>query len=488
MNIFLNVTVVGLGYVGLVTAAGLAQVGHRVRGIDVDSRRIALLERGTLPFHEPGLDELVAANVADGRLTLEPDLQAAAAGADVIFVAVGTHDGNGGWQTDSILASLLAIARHAPPGSVVAVRSTLPPDSLDRLAARTRKARQAEQPGADLPLVLNPEFTREGTAVRDFLAPDRIVVGGLDDPTGRGTAVLRELYRSFEAPILAVSGHDACLTKLGSNLFLATKISFANELARLCDRYGARVDDVVEGMSYDRRIGGSFLRPGVGFGGSCLPHQVAMTIRSFREDGDDLPLLASVDHINEHQRTRFVDLLDRLVGGLAGRHVALLGLTFKPGTDDLRDAPSLPIARALLDRGAAVSAADPMPAARRRAAEIVPGLRGVDDAMDALVDADAVGLVTEWPEFRALDWSAAAVVLRGRVVVDGRNALEPDRVTAAGLRYAAFGRGLSEPAEAPAPVAVEAPAPEPGPARARPAVSKRGVARELMPKRLRRAV
>lgn len=441
----LNVTVVGLGYVGLVTAAGLAHLGHRVRGIDVDRARITRLRRGELPFHEPGLDELVATHSSAGRLSFHDDLEAASADAGVILVAVGTHDGNGGWQTDAIRDCLVALARVAPAGAVVAIRSTLPPDSLDRLAHQTREARAAASPGVELPLVINPEFTREARAVQDFLEPDRIVIGGIDDPSGRGVQSLRELYRDFGAPLLTMSGRDACLTKLGANLFLATKISFANELARLCDRYGARIDRVVHGMSYDARIGGAFLRPGVGFGGSCLPNQVAMTVSSFSEDGDELPLLGAVHQINEHQRSRFVDLLDDLVGGLGGRRVALLGLTFKPGTDDLRDAPSLQIAAALLDRGADVTAADPMPSARSRAGELVPGLHVVADAMDALVGADAVGLVTEWPEFRSLDWPAAALSMRGRVVVDGRNALEPEAVSAAGLRYAAFGRGLTDP-------------------------------------------
>ena len=325
-----HVTVVGLGYVGLVTAACLASAGHRVRGTDASLDRIASLRAGRLPLFEPGLDALVAQGVGAGRLSFDTDVRKAVAESDLVVVAVGTHDGNGGWQVRSITDCLRLVAEHAREGAVVAIRSTLPPDALDRLGGRARALRARALPGSDLPIVLNPEFTREGTAVDDFLHPDRIVIGALDDPTGAGTSRVAELYAGFDAPILRMNAHDACLTKLASNLFLATKISFANELARLCDRFGARVDHVVEGMSLDPRIGGAFLRPGVGFGGSCLPHQVAMTVRSFTEDGEELPLLAAVQHVNEQQQTRFVALLDQLVEGLPGRRIALLGLTFKP--------------------------------------------------------------------------------------------------------------------------------------------------------------
>jgi UDPglucose 6-dehydrogenase len=240
---------------------------------------------------------------------------------------------------------------------------------------------------------------------------------------------------------------DAMLSKLAANLFLATKISFANELAALCDLHGSRVERVVEGMSYDPRIGGSFLRAGIGFGGSCLPHQVTMTVRDANAFGIDVPLLAAVDTINARQRTTFVDRIATLAHGLDGRRIALLGLTFKPHTDDLRAAPGLDIARDLIARGAKVVAYDPMETARRRAASMIEGLEVVDTAMDAVTGADAIGLVTEWPEFVALPWTDVAEVVRARVIVDGRNALDPEIVAEAGFVYSAFGRGQTVPVD-----------------------------------------
>jgi UDPglucose 6-dehydrogenase len=286
----------------------------------------------------------------------------------------------------------------------------------------------------------NPEFTREGSAVRDFLEPDRVVIGVGVDPHGRGESVLRKVYRRADAPILVMGATDASLTKLGANLFLATKISFANELAQLCDAYGADINDVVAGMSYDSRIGGSFLRPGIGFGGSCLPHQVAMTVRDSEAMGTPTPLFAAVETVNHRQRDLFVERIVRAVGDLAGARIALLGLTFKPNTDDLREAPALEIASALIARGATVVAYDPMPKARIGAAEAVPGLIVVDHAMKAIVGADAIGLVTEWPEFGLLPWGAIASSVRRPVIVDGRNALQPDVLMAAGFEYIGFGR------------------------------------------------
>jgi UDPglucose 6-dehydrogenase len=264
---------------------------------------------------------------------------------------------------------------------------------------------------------------------------------------------IRRLYASVTAPIIEMPAADAVLTKLGSNLFLATKISFANELAALCEAFGGDVGSVVGAMSYDPRIGGSFLRAGIGFGGSCLPHQVTMTIRSGRQADLDLPLLKAVDHINHDQRRVFVERIRTgLERPLGVARVALLGLTFKPGTDDLRDAPALTIAAGLLAAGAQVVAYDPMPSARARAVELLPGMETVDSALDAARGADAIGLVTEWSEFRQLDWSAMRTVARGDLVIDGRNALDPGVVTAAGFRYAGFGRRVETTVAAPAPV------------------------------------
>jgi UDPglucose 6-dehydrogenase len=435
----MRATVIGLGYVGLVTAAGLAEWGHDVVGIDGDERRVRALRAGRLPIHEPGLQELVAAGVASKRLRFSAPSASAIAAAQTVFVAVGTHDGNGGWQTTTIRRALAGIVPEMADDATLAIRSTLPPDFIRQLPWIVNAIRQEAGKRA-IPVMTNPEFTREGSAVRDFLEPDRVVIGVGHDPHGRGESMLRKVYRRVEAPVLVMGATDASLTKLGANLFLATKISFANELAQLCDAYGADINDVVAGMSFDKRIGGGFLRPGIGFGGSCLPHQVTMTVRESEEMGTPSPLFAAVETVNHRQRQLFVDRITRAVGELAGARIALLGLTFKPDTDDLREAPALEIATALIAGGATVVAYDPMPRARSGAADAVPGLVVVDNAMKALVGADAIGLVTEWQEFSQLPWGAIASAVRRPVIVDGRNALDPEAIMAAGFEYVGFGR------------------------------------------------
>ncbi len=438
----MRITVFGLGYVGLVTAACLAERGHDVVGVDVDEARLARLRLGHVPFHEPGLEDLVARHHASGRLRFAagPD---AATDADVAFIAVGTHDGAGGWQTRTILEALQGVVPVLRDDAVLVVRSTLPPDFAGRLGPIVAGIRR-DAGRCPIALLVNPEFTREGTAIRDFLEPDRVVLGVVADPVDSGVARLQELYAPFGAPIAVMSGSDAVLAKLGANLFLATKISFANELAGLCEAFGANIERVVEAMGHDRRIGSAFLRPGVGFGGSCLPNQVSMTVRAASGVGVPTRLLTAVENINTGQKEQFVHRLQTLVGGeLLGRRIALLGLTFKPDTDDLRDAPSLEIARLLIDAKATVVAYDPMARARERAGALVPGLATADTAAAALRGADAVGLVTEWPEFASLDWATLGSIMRAPRIVDGRNALDAGVLRAAGFTYLDFGRTVS---------------------------------------------
>ncbi|CAN5529815.1 UDP-glucose/GDP-mannose dehydrogenase family protein [soil metagenome] len=441
----MRITIAGLGYVGLVTGACLAAWGHRVVGVDSNQQRLDALASGRLPFHEPRLAELVAEQVAATSLAFSADLATAAADADVVIVAVGTHDGNGGWQTDTIRTCLAELVPVMRDGAALVIRSTLPPDAVGPVGALVdAQRRDAGRP--TIPLLLNPEFTREGRAVTDFQQPERVVLGIVSDPMLRGEAALREVYAATSAPILVMPAIDAALTKLGSNLFLATKISFANELAELCDAFGADVSTVVEGMSYDGRIGGSFLRAGVGFGGSCLPNQVAMTVKTAAQAGIRAPLMEAVKDVNDHRRVQIVQRAAALLDGtVRSRRIAVLGLTFKPDTDDLRDAPALDIGRGLIESGASVVAYDPMASARERAATLVPGLEVVDNAMAALRGVDAVILVTEWREFVDLDWAAIGAVVRRRVVIDGRNVLSGPRLTAAGFVYSSFGRGTSEP-------------------------------------------
>lgn len=437
----MRVAVVGLGYVGLVTAACLAEWDHLVVGVDADPKRLGALREGRMPFHEPRMPELLADGVGRGRLTFTDDLRAAAADADVVIVAVGTHDGNGGWQTDTVRGCLAQLVPAMAMGSTLVIRSTLPPDFIRQLATLI-SAHAAAAERAPIPVMLNPEFTREGRAVRDFQTPDRVVLGIVSDPDGRGEAMVRQLYDRVDAPMVVMGAIDAAITKLGANLFLATKISFANELAEICDAFGADVSTVVDGMSYDARIGGSFLKAGIGFGGSCLPNQVTMTIRTAGQAGVSTPLLSAVDEVNHRRRLQVVERAAALLDGtVRARRVALLGLTFKPDTDDLRDAPALTIAEAFIEGGASVVAYDPMPTARERSVGIVPGLEVADTALDAIEGADIAVLVTEWPEFLDLEWKSVGALMRRRVVIDGRNVLSGEELASSGFLYSSFGRG-----------------------------------------------
>ena len=437
----MRITVVGLGYVGLVTATCLAEWGHRVTGIEVNPARIRALQEGQLPFFEPGLAEILEPAVRRGDLAFaHADEDASLADADIVIVAVGTHDGNGGWQTATVQTCLTRVVPLLRDDATLVVRSTLPPEYIRQLAGIVDGLR-AEVGRPSVSVLLNPEFTREGRAIHDFMEPDRVVIGIVSDPRSHGVERLRGVYERADAPILVMDAVDACLSKLGANLFLATKISFANELARLCEASGATIDNVVAALSHDQRIGGAFLRSGVGFGGSCLPHQVSMTVRTAEASGLDVPLLRAVDHVNREQRASFVERMRRLLGGsLTDRRVALLGLAFKPDTDDLRDAPSLTIARLLIEAGADVVAYDPMPAARSGAAERVPGLTVVESVGQAVADADAVGIVTEWREFIDADWVAIGLTMGGRVLVDGRNALDAGTMRSLGFVYEGYGR------------------------------------------------
>jgi UDPglucose 6-dehydrogenase len=434
-----RISVLGLGYVGLVTAACTAKWGNHVVGVDSDAERVRALEAGEVPIFEPNLSELVAEGLAAGRLRVGSDAVAAVVDADLVMVAVGTHDGNGGWQSKTLRGCLTTVVPHLGDDAVLVIRSTIPPGSLAQLHDDVRRLRLAAG-RPPVALLCNPEFTREGSAVHDFLCPDRVVIGVLDDPDARGRERMAELYAPVDAPKLVLDGVDALLSKLGANLFLATKISFANELARLCDAFGARVEEVTRAMSYDTRIGGGFLRAGVGYGGSCLPNQVSMMAKDAAALGVPTPLLSAVKTVNERQRDALIDHLDRLLAGVDAKRIALLGLSFKPDTDDLRDAPSLDIAARLIRAGATVVAYDPMESARTKAARIVEGLEISASAAEACDGADAIALVTEWPEFSRLDWAATGARMRRRVVVDGRNALPEDAIRAAGFRYAAFGR------------------------------------------------
>jgi UDPglucose 6-dehydrogenase len=419
--------VIGTGYVGLVTAAGFAELGSEVWCIDIDAKKIARLQRGGVPIWEPGLEELLAKH--SGRLHFSTELGEALERCRLLFVAVGTPPTYSG---DADLSAVHAVVDAIPASErhALVMKSTVPSGTG---AAIQRVL--GEQGKAGLRYVSCPEFLKEGSAVHDFLHPDRVVVG--DNGDWAGDAVV-ELYSPLGAPLVRTDIASAEMVKLASNAFLATKISFINEIANVCEGTGADVVEVARGMGLDERIGSKFLRAGIGFGGSCFPKDVDALKQLAGNSGYHFQLLTAVIEVNELQKRRVIAKLHKHLGGLVGKRITLLGLAFKPNTDDMREASSLVLSARLNADGAIVSAYDPVAEAQARA--LVSGLRFADSALDAIAGADAVVLVTEWPEFMELDWGMVAQAMSGNLVIDGRNALDPEGVRAAGLVYEGVGR------------------------------------------------
>jgi UDPglucose 6-dehydrogenase len=436
------VGVIGTGYVGLVSAAGFAELGSDVYCVDIDADKIARLQRGEVPIYEPGLEEMLARN--SERLHFSTDLSDALEHARLLFVAVGTPPTYSG---DADLTAVHAVVDSIPASDehALVMKSTVPCGT-----GASIKRTFVERGKDGLEYVSCPEFLKEGSAVADFMNPDRVVVG--DDGGWAGDATV-ELYRPLLSPAYDGRGTgelvrtdiaSAEMIKLAANAFLATKISFINEIANVCEAFGADVVEVAQGMGLDARIGPKFLQAGLGYGGSCFTKDVSALKLLAGNSGYHFQLLNSVIEVNELQKRRVVSKLQRHLGELTGKRVALLGLAFKPNTDDMRGASSLVLAARLLAEGAQVRVYDPIAESEARA--LMPELDYAPGAMDALADSDAVVLVTEWSEFLDLDWSEVAVAMRGRVVIDGRNALDSDAVRAAGLLYEGIGRGRSEPA------------------------------------------
>ncbi len=426
--------VIGTGYVGLVTAAGFAELGSEVFCVDIDEEKVARLERGQIPIFEPGLSGLVARNRE--RLHFSTDLADAVAHARLLFVAVGTPPTYSG---DADLSAVYAVVDGMPASDehALVMKSTVPVGT----GSAIKRAFAAQGKGG-LRYVSCPEFLKEGDAVADFLRPDRVVIG--DDGDWAGDAVA-ELYAPLGAELVRTDIASAEMVKLASNAFLATKISFINEIANVCEATGADVREVARGMGLDDRIGPKFLQPGIGFGGSCFPKDVSALKQLAGNSGYHFQLLSAVIEVNELQKRRVVGKLVKHLGSLPGRTIALLGLAFKPNTDDMREASSLVLSARLQADGARVRVYDPIAADAAR--PLLSGVQFAEDALDAARSADAVVLVTEWDEFRRLDWTQVADVMAGRVVIDGRNALDPAAVTAAGLVYEGVGRrGVPEPA------------------------------------------
>ena len=429
--------VIGTGYVGLVTAAGFAELGNDVWCIDIDADKIERLKRGEIPIYEPGLEELVAKH--QGRLHFSTDIADALEHARLLFVAVGTPPSYSG---DADLSAVYSVVEAMPPSDrhALVMKSTVP------VGTGRHIQRHFEETGkSGFRYVSCPEFLKEGTAVKDFLDPDRVVIGDLGDWAGDA---VEELYRPLGAEILRMDIASAEMVKLASNAFLATKISFINEIANVSEETGADVAEVARGMGLDDRIGPKFLQPGIGFGGSCFPKDVSALKQLAGNSGYHFQLLSAVIEVNELQKRRVIGKLKRAVGSLVGKRIALLGLAFKPNTDDMREASSLVLAGRLQGEGATVAAYDPI--AEEEARKLMRGVEFSSSELDAVRDADAVVLVTEWPQFRDLDWDEIAEAMRGDVVIDGRNALEPDAVRSAGLRYEGVGRGRPAGAAEPA--------------------------------------
>jgi UDPglucose 6-dehydrogenase len=434
---------IGTGYVGLVTGACLAEVGNDVLCLDVDARKIDILNSGGVPIHEPGLEAMIARNAAAGRLRFTTDLDRAVAHGVIQFIAVGTPpDEDGSADMQYVLAAARGIGARMTEFKIVVDKSTVPVGTADRVReaiAGELAARAAKIPFA---VVSNPEFLKEGAALDDFMRPDRVVIGADDE---RAIAAMRAVYAPFQRSherLLVMDVRSAELTKYAANAMLATRISFMNELANLADMLGADIEHVRQGIGSDPRIGWHFLYPGAGYGGSCFPKDVKALQHTASELGRPLRILGAVEQVNEAQKLRLVEkIVARMGESLAGRSFALWGLAFKPNTDDMREAPSRAIIAALVSRGARIVAYDPvaMPEARRVLGHI-PQVAFAETPMAAIAGADALVVVTEWKEFRSPDFEAIRAALASPLVFDGRNLYEPAQVRAAGLEYFAIGR------------------------------------------------
>jgi UDPglucose 6-dehydrogenase len=439
----MKITIIGTGYVGLVTGACLADAGNHVFCLDLDAAKIATLNAGGIPIFEPGLEAVVRRNRDAGRLVFSTDVEASVAYAELQFIAVGTPpDEDGSADLSHVVSAARAIGRHMDAYRVIVDKSTVPVGTADRVRAAISEELTRRGKAIDFAVVSNPEFLKEGAAVEDFMRPDRIVIGSEDE---RATRLLRELYAPFQRNherIMPMSVRSAELTKYAANAMLATRISFMNELANLAEALGADIEEVRRGIGSDPRIGFHFLYPGVGFGGSCFPKDVKALQRTAQTAARPLHVLAAVERVNEEQkRVLGRKIRARFGEKLSGRKFALWGLAFKPNTDDMREAPSRALVADLLAAGASVSAYDPV--AGREAARLFAGEKRVaivDSALDALKDADALAIVTEWQEFRSPDFEAIRAALKTPAIFDGRNLYEPRTVRAHGIEYFPIGR------------------------------------------------
>jgi len=433
----MHIAVIGTGYVGLVSGACFSEFGVEVVCVDQDRAKIARLQQGRMPIFEPGLEALVARNAAAGRLSFTTDLPAAVAGAEAVFIAVGTPSRRGDGHADLsfVHAAAEEIGHALTDYAVVVTKSTVPVGTGREVSEILRRI----CPPRGFDVASNPEFLREGSAIEDFMRPDRVVIGADSEPA---RAVMRALYRPLyllETPMLFTDVETAELIKYAANAFLATKITFINEIADLCERVGADVQDVARGIGLDGRIGGKFLHAGPGFGGSCFPKDCRALVRTAREAEAPLAVVETVVRVNDRRKERMADKIIAACGGkVAGKTLAVLGLTFKPNTDDMRDSPSLAILPRLVAAGATIRAFDPE--GMDEAKKLLPELVYCADAYETMAGADAVVLLTEWNAFRGLDLSRVKSLLATSLVVDLRNIYQPHEMVAAGLSYVSIGR------------------------------------------------
>jgi UDPglucose 6-dehydrogenase len=432
----MRVAMIGTGYVGLVSGACLSEFGHEVICVDKDQSKVKALEAGQIPIFEPGLDEVVAANVKAGRLSFTSDLKKAVPSADAVFIAVGTPSRRGDGHADLtyVFEAAEEIAQSLDGYTVVVTKSTVPVGTGRKVEDIIRKKR----PDVDFDVASNPEFLREGSAIEDFRRPDRVVVGCESD---RAKKVMREIYRPLylnETPILFTSRESSELIKYAANAFLATKITFINEMADLCERLGADVQDVARGIGLDGRIGGKFLHAGPGFGGSCFPKDTRALASVARQYESSSHIVDAVIEVNQRQGQQMLLKIRKLVGNLKGKSIAVLGLAFKPETDDMRDAPAIGIIKSLLDGGANVRAYDPV--AKSEAMKVLPDIVYADDEYAAVTGADALVFVTEWNQFRALDMNRIRDLMKSPKIADLRNIYKPEDMREMGFEYVGVGR------------------------------------------------
>jgi len=433
----MKIAMIGTGYVGLVSGACFAEFGPDVTCVDVDAAKIKRLLNGEIPIYEPGLHDLVAKGIQSGRLSFTTDLAHAVSEADAVFIAVGTPSRRGDGHADLryVEAAAIEVAKSLKGYTVVVTKSTVPVGTGRRVAELIRGA----NPTAEFDVASNPEFLREGSAIGDFMRPDRVVIGA---ETDRARAVMQALYRPLylmETPVVMTTLETAELTKYAANAFLATKITFINEMADLCEKVGANVQDVARGMGLDGRIGKKFLHAGPGYGGSCFPKDTIALVRTAQEYGSPARLVETVVQVNDTRKGAMASRVIAACGGsVRGKTVGVLGVAFKPNTDDMRDAPSMAIVPALQDAGATVRAYDP--AAMHEAGPLLPGVQWCTDAYDAAVGADVLVIITEWNEFRALDLDRVGASMTQKVLVDLRNVYRAEDVRAQGFRYTSIGR------------------------------------------------